>query len=292
MLPGLGCQCAEHVAYALSLTGQQEGDAVGTVAIGQGECLAEVVVGIGEQVLLMHHRHLEQILVRAGVLEVFHLGLLGIELLRPGSLEVDGVEQIADGSGRELVLAEHLLYHLLRVVAGPLVDGVEGLAVAEVAGFGRGQVVVVGLLHEVRVQRVILIQEDGVGNHHLRQLVEVGGLCEHLLAEGVDAVGSCVAEAEGLVDLCQGLAGSSVVEHTQGVGDADGRENLILQGIARTAEEVEGEVVVAVHQVHFGSRQFDVLDRIVLGVDVLRIDVVGITGAYDGVRFCLIFVAE
>ena len=109
------------------------------------------------------------------------------------------------------------------MVAGPLVDHVKRLAVGKVARLGIGEVIVVGLADEIGVQLIAqaLVHIDCVTDHHLRQRIERWGGIQHLLAERIDGVGTRITKAQHLLYLLLCLASSPVVEHAQGVGDAD-----------------------------------------------------------------------
>ena len=85
-------------------------------------------VGPGSPGQDVHHR------LGIAAVERFLHGVVRVELMRPRTLEVNGVEQIADCLGIEGVCIEQVLNHAHRVVAGPLVDDVHRLAVGEVAG--------------------------------------------------------------------------------------------------------------------------------------------------------------
>ena len=133
------------------------------------------------------------------------------------------------------------------MVAGPLVDDVHRLAVHKVAALRRGIVVSLCRQHEVGQQHVGLIHIDVVGGVHLGSLVERVAFRHHLVAESIDGIGPRIAKAQHLVDFLLRLSSRSVVQHAQGVGDAQRREQPI--GLPTClAEEVEGEVVVALHQ--------------------------------------------
>ena len=190
----------------------------------------------------MHHLHL------LTALEGLRARHIGVELQCPGTLEIDGVEQVAHGIHVKLIRRQHLLDHPLRVVARPLVDDVHRLAVSEVARFGRGIVERVGFLLERLLQLVAAVHVDGVANHHLRFLVNLSALSQHLQTEVVNRV--CIAESQNLVDLLLCLPIRSVVQHTQRVGDAQGRQYLtaVASGLA---EQVKGEIVVSLHQLPF-----------------------------------------
>ena len=142
--------------------------------------------------LLTHHRHL---LICAVALEGLILRIFLVELFCPRAFEVDGIEQITDSIRVETILAENLIDHLLRMVAGPLVDHIHRLAIVEVARLRLSIVEGFGLIDKVGLQFVVLVHVDGVGNHHLRQFIESWGLSEHLTTESVDAVRTCFFKA-------------------------------------------------------------------------------------------------
>ena len=164
------------------------------------------------------------------------------------------------------------------MVVGPLVDDVHRLAVCEVAVLGLGVVIGVHLIHETLLQTVAaaFVHEDGVGNVGLGSVVKGVRILQHLLAEGIDGVCPCLAEAERLIDFLQGLSVGSVVEHAQGKGNAQRRKYLALVA-PRLAEEVKGEVVVAVDQFLLTLSQLNFLGCIKVRcreVEVLATDLV------------------
>ena len=121
------------------------------------------------------------------------LGL--VELHGPFALEVDGVHQIADGRGIERLLVEHFLNHLLCVVGCPFVDDVQRLAVIEVTRLRLCFIERLGLAHEVGLQHIVFVQKDGIRDEHFCQWVDGRCRLQHLVAEGVNAVGSLLAKA-------------------------------------------------------------------------------------------------
>ena len=151
------------------------------------------------------------------------------------------------------------------MVAGPLVDDIECTAVFEVARFGLGIVIGVGFFHERRFQLVALatVDKDGVGNHHLGHFIEGRCLGKHLFAEVIDGIRSSVAKTKYGIDFLLGLADSSVVEHSQRVGDAQWRNDLAPLVLC-SAEKVEGEVVVVADQLSLGIGQLDVSSWVVV----------------------------
>ena len=118
---------------------------VGSVSVWQDDGLIDFVLGIGEVAYLMHHRRLLLLIV-----EQTTICRLGIELVCPFALEVEGVQKIAYGIGVELILLDGFFNHPLGVVAAPLVDDVAGLTVAEVAALGCCIVILTGRFHKGR----------------------------------------------------------------------------------------------------------------------------------------------
>ena len=254
-LPVLTVEHAEHVADGLSLARQQHGHDVGTVAVGQLQGLIGVVV----HVLKLSERHPHD-----GHLVATAEHLVGrvrcLEGIRPCALEVERIQQIAHGFRLEVVLAEHFANHSLGVVAGPLVDDVPCQSVAEVARLGRGAVVLLSQLHEVRPQHVVLVQENIVGHVHARLPVELATLSHHLVAELVDGLCPGIAETQHLTDFLLRQTGGTVVQHAQCAGDAQRREQQVLL-LAGLAEQAQGEVVVLSHQPALRFAQLDLFRR-------------------------------
>ena len=223
--PSLGSERRQHITDGLALLGQQDSHRVGVITVWQSKCLTIVRLRVVEFVLLMHHGYL---CITVVSMEELILRVTLIELLRPGTFEVDSIEQIADSIRVELVSREHLGNHAFCMVAAPLVDDAERLAVVKIARLRCCIVEGLRLTDEVRLQLVVFIHVDGVGYHHLRQFVQFGSLCQHLLAEGVDAVSPRHSKAQYLVNLCLRLASSTIVQHAQRIGDADGRYYFTL----------------------------------------------------------------
>ena len=91
ILPVLAGETLQHVRQRLVFVRQEDGHAVGTVAIGKYQILAEIVVGIIECLPLPHHRH-----DGARRSEGFVACVFLVKLRRPAALEADSVQQIAD----------------------------------------------------------------------------------------------------------------------------------------------------------------------------------------------------
>ena len=108
------------------------------------------------------------------------------------------------------------------MVAGPLVDHVHRLTIMEIARLRLSIIEGIGLGDKVGFQLIALVHVDGISDHHLCQFVEIGCLGEHLATKIIDAISASIAKAQYLINLCLRLTSGSVVQHTQGVGDADG----------------------------------------------------------------------
>ena len=190
----------------------------------------------------MHHRHLL-------LSKLFRLRLSLVELQCPSTLEIKGIEQIAHRIGIELILFEDLGDHPFGMVVCPLVDDIQRLPITEIATLWYRIIVLVCLLDERILQYIAFrrVEEDGIGNHHLGELIQYRCLGEHLSTEVVDGVSPRIAKAQYGIDLLQCLASSAVVKHSQGIGDAQRRKNHILI-LAGFTEEVEGKIIIAHHQ--------------------------------------------
>ena len=206
----------------------------------------------------VHHRHhflaVEQLVLR----------VLGLELFHPRSLKVKSIQQVARIVRIERLLVEYLRNHAVGMVVSPLVDHVHCLAVVEIADFGCYIVVLQRRLHKGGLELDVppLVHIDGVGNAHFRCLVKLRCLVQHLTAEGVDGFSSGFSEAQGFVNLFLRLSGCTIVQHTECVGNAQRRQHLAVTRTCR-AEQVEGEVVVLLHQLLLFLRQADGATRVV-----------------------------
>ena len=254
VVPVGAVEIVDNVVERLVILRQEHRHLVGRVAVRQDDRTEDVVLGVEELVVL--HHHLGRLLA---VIECRIDGLFRVELSRPFALEIDGVEQIADVIGIEFRGIEHLVDHPLRMVAGPLVDDVERSRVGEVEGLG-GHIIVVGhrLAERFRHPDVTAcrVHIDAVGYRHACQFVELSRLREQLVAELVDGFGTGRAEPQHLVDFLLRLSLSAVVEHSEGVGDAQRRENDAFVASC-LSEEVEGEVVVAAYQLALFAAEAD-----------------------------------
>ena len=191
-LPSAGGQCLQQIVDGFTLLRQKDGHAIGIITIGQTESLTIIRLRIVELVLLMHHGNL---LLHAIAFEGLLLRVALVELLCPGTLEVDGIQQITDGRGVEVVFRQHLLDHLLCMVATPLIDDIASLSIAKVACLGLSIVIGLGLADEISLQLVAFVHINGVGYHHLRQFIQRRCLGEHLLTESIDPVCASISEA-------------------------------------------------------------------------------------------------
>ena len=242
LLPFLCRHTLQHLVDRLALMRQQDGHLIRSVAVWQRQYLTIRIIHIGQVILQMHHRHLL-------LSKLFRLRLSLVELQCPSTLEIQGVEQIAHRIGIELILFENLGDHPFGMVVCPLVDDIQRLSVTEVSTLWYCIIVLVCLLDERILQLIAFrrVEEDGIGNHHLGELIQYRCLREHLPTEVVDGVSPRIAKAQYGIDLLQCLASSAVVKHSQSIGDAQRRKNHILI-LAGFTEEVEGKIIIANHQ--------------------------------------------
>ena len=177
------------------------------------------------------------------------------ELIDPCALEADGVQQETHQVGvLHILRLQQVGYHIVGFVSNPLVDDVQRGLVAEAEDGWRGVVVGRRRILESRFQRNVLpvaVEIDGVGNGHACVLVEQGAFREHFPAEGVHrghiGIARLPSAGQHLAYLLAGDALGTVVEHPEGVGDAQWGDDVILR-VACLAEQVEGEVAVLFHQ--------------------------------------------
>ena len=85
-------QTFHHFLDILALIWQKYQHAIATIAIRKIYSLEILVLSIEELLYLMHHFHFLDITCIAT--EVLQLSVLGIELVLPCSLEIDGIHQI------------------------------------------------------------------------------------------------------------------------------------------------------------------------------------------------------
>lgn len=156
-------------------------------------------------------------------------GQVLVELGRPGSLEVDGIEQIHDHVGRDLLDDGWNL--AVGVALGPAVHVINGLGVEEVGGIDLGVVAGSSPVEEIGLEFDVLLRPDGVG--HLEHDADVGvsdtsddgsktgvdGF--HALRFGV-AQGSLHGRESGFLGTVEG--------HRQGDGNRCRRHENVLAG--------------------------------------------------------------
>ena len=209
----------------------------------------------------MHHRH------DIPTIERFQFGTVGIKLCHPCTFEIERIEQVTYSIFVELIRGKDFLDDTMCMVAAPLVDDVTRRIVIEVARLGLGIIIIVGFLYEWRLQFVapMIVYIDVVGNLGSGLLIEYGDLAEHLVAELVDSICSKIAKAQHVVDFLLRLAGSTIIQHTHGIGDAQRRQHQILL-VAGLTEKSEGEVVATLYQLLFFCGQTDVVAGIIYGL--------------------------
>ncbi len=206
------------------------------------------VANVADALLVVHERN-----GRSGAGEVGEgavEGLVLVELARPGTLEVDGVEQEHHHVGRNVLDDGRDL--ALGLVARPGVDGVLGGGVGEVGG-GHLRIEVVGDgLDEVGLEGHGLLGPDGVGDVEFDAGVLGGQRVEQRLERGIDDIDAVrlVVAQSGLHAGKSGVA-SAVHGHGERDGDRSRRQQnaLALVGggsdflLEQAQSEIEGRIV-------------------------------------------------
>lgn len=183
------------------------------------------VFDVADALLVVHERNR-----RGGAGEVGEgavVGLALVELARPGTLEVDRVEQEHHHVGRNVLDDGRNL--ALGLVARPGVDGVLGSGVGEVGGRHLRVEVAGDGLDEVGLERHGLLGPDGVGDIELDAGVLRGQRVQQRLERGIDhidALGRVVAQG-GLHAGKSGVTGA-VHRHGERDGDRSGRQKNAL----------------------------------------------------------------
>ncbi len=183
------------------------------------------VFDVADALLVVHERNR-----RGGAGEVGEgavVGLRLVELARPGTLEVDRVEQEHHHVGRNVLDDGRNL--ALGLVARPGVDGVLGGRVGEVGG-GHLRIEVVGDgLDEVGLEGHGLLGPDGVGDVEFDAGVLGGEGGEQRLERGIDDIDALrrVVAQSGLHAGKSGVAGA-VHRHGERDGDRSGRQKNAL----------------------------------------------------------------
>lgn len=250
----LAVELPRHLGGRLTLSGQDNGHRVGTIAVGKGHGSVILIVGIHELMLLPHHVDLLDV---AGVTaERLRLGLVLVELGSPSAVEVDGVHQHGGGGGVELV--HDLGNHTVGLLGTPSVDLAQGLGRREIhalhlcleEGLHGGGILV--------LESHLLVHGDAVGYVDLGTAVERRRMAGNRLVGVVERLQRCAVLPQRLHDL--GLRGAlgPIGQHAHEVGHADGREHLGVRALLG-AEKVEGKVVGLGHSLLLSVAQDEVL---------------------------------
>ena len=116
----------DDVANSLTLVGKHHNHAIASIAIRQTQQFAQVVLAVGRPCLEVHHRKIDGCAVQ--LREVSVAGLIGVKFLGPGSLEINGIQQVHHAIGVEFTVLQDLRYHTVGVFLAPVVDFVHDAA--------------------------------------------------------------------------------------------------------------------------------------------------------------------
>ncbi len=175
-LPGSGLDGREHRSVQASdegidvdaLVGQQNIELNALVlAERQGHSRVVLALRIAHVAIAEHH---VRVFGASFTSEAASGGQVLVELGGPGALEVDGIEQIHDHVGRNLLDDGGNL--AVGVALGPTVDVGDGLGVEEVGGVNLGLVAGGSTVEEIGLECDVLLGPDGVG--HLEHDADVG----------------------------------------------------------------------------------------------------------------------
>lgn len=234
-LPGGGLDGCEHRGVQAgdegvdvdALVGQQNIE-LNALVLAEGQCHRRVVraLRIAHVAIAEHH-------VRVFGASFTREGAGGgqrlVELGGPGALEVDGVEQIHDHVGRDLLDDGRNL--AVGVDVSPAVHVGDGLRVEEVGGVDLGLVAVGRTVEEIGLEFDVLLSPDGVGNLEHDADVGVGDTGDDGSETGVDgfdalrfgvAQGSLHGRESGFLGTVEG--------HRQGDGNRCRRHENVLAG--------------------------------------------------------------
>ena len=164
----------------------------------------------------MHHGHFNAALSSR---ELLVFGILGVELLGPVGLEIDGIEQI--GHHIRLHFIQNRRNHPFRLFFAPTIDVAEGLRRREVEGFGLRIVVILHILLKLGQQQIILVDEDGIGDVKFHVRIGLREVVDQILAIVVHGLDAALMEAKRLFEFLLGVARRGIVHHAEHVGDAE-----------------------------------------------------------------------
>ena len=216
--PFFAIQRGDQFGNRMAFLREQDDHRIGAVAVGQADCLADVVLAVGELALLLHHPDFFFLagFKREGPFPRIAL----VERVHPTPLEIEGVEQIGKHVGVHVV--EHRRNQAVGLPAAPAVDGPERrllLGEVEACHFG-----VVKLFYPFLVRRLdshLAVEENGVGQGQFRPLVEAGQCRQHLAAVGIDGLRLAGRIAEGAADFIGSRPVGTVQDQSEQILEAD-----------------------------------------------------------------------
>ena len=261
ILPSVLLQIFGDVGDGMLRLGKKDRHGEGAVAVGEADCLEDVILGVAVGLGLLHHLDLA---LGTGFVRERFVGRGGfLELVLPVALEVHRIQEIAEHVGVDPV--QDFGNHAVGVVVAPAVDGLQGaVAVPEVQvrylGFVvSGDIGLVGVL-----QGPAVVHEDGACDGELRLLVQGRELPEHRQAELVHGPHLPGAVAEDVADLLRGPALRSVQDHPEQELHAEqGNDVVGLLIRVDPVDELEGEGHALVHEFGGPGAEFDGVDGIV-----------------------------
>ena len=125
-------------------------------------------------------------------------GILLVEFISPRTLEVEGIQQIANSIYIERFFIEKHWYHTMCTIIGPSIDDTHcRLLLIEIERLRLCIVILVGLIYKTLLQYTVLttVHIDGIGNLCSSSVIQCGSLCQHFTAEGIDGISTCLAKA-------------------------------------------------------------------------------------------------
>ena len=163
----------------------------------------------------MHHRQclLHTILSRERLI----LCIVGIKLIRPSGLEIDGVHQQQKGFFIELVLTQDLGYHTLSMIVTPAVDMIQGISLIREIETGDFRFIVIlhiALILGSESYLSIIITDNSVGDLECHRRISLWCLFDKFLAELIDGLLVVLAESKNRGDLLSCIASSTIVKHS------------------------------------------------------------------------------
>ena len=206
----------DDVIGSISFLRQQHHHVPKTVSIRNLNCRVGLVLDIADIDILAHHGHFGAALFSR---ELLVFGILGVELLGPVGLEIDGIEQIRHHI--RLHFVQNRRNHPFRLFLTPTIDVAEGLRRRKVEGFGLRIVIILHILLKLRLQRIVLVDEDGIGDIQFYIRISLREVVDQILAIVVHGLDAALMEAKRLFEFLLGVARRGIVHHAEHVGDAE-----------------------------------------------------------------------